>query len=173
MYQAYINISFVYNQYVYIDLGTLSVLVKCAMMTENVLEGCNGPVSQTIASVKALLQWKKISTDPLPADVSMNNGRLVLVLSNKKDVYYTVTPSRCSCPSATYRPGQPCKHQRKHFPGPQKSREELEAEGDSVLAAQNGPRRLARPPEESSIRPECKWPGGLNGPADEPIKAVV
>jgi hypothetical protein len=117
----------------------------------------NGPVTQSIEAVKALLIWKGHTTNPLPADVSLDNGRLVLVLSNKKDVYYTVTPKACSCPAATYHPGQPCKHQRKHFPGPQKSREELEAEGDSILAAHNsGARRLARPPEESSIRPEEK-----------------
>ena len=134
----------------------------------NLLEGRTGPITQSVDAVKALLSWKKIASDPLPADLSLDNGRLVLVLSNKKDVYYTVTPTKCSCPAATYHPGQPCKHQRKHFPGPQKSREELEAEGDSILAAHNsGARRLARPPEESSIRPECKWPGGLNGPVDE------
>ena len=149
MYQAYINISFVYNQYVYIDLGTLSVLVKCAMMTENALEGCNGPVSQTIVSVKALLQWKKISTDPLPADVSLDNGRLILILSNKKDVYYTCTSIKCSCPANTYNPGQHCKHQRKYFPQPKME--------------------VAEP---SSIRPVGKWPGGLNGPVEE-CKSVV
>jgi CubicO group peptidase (beta-lactamase class C family) len=65
-------------------------------------------------------------------------SRLVLVLSNKKDSYYVVTPAKCSCPAATYHPGQPCKHQRKHFP------------------------QVAMPAaEEESIRPECKWPGGL------------
>ena len=143
------------------------------MSGKNLLEGRTGPISQSVASVKALLQWKKIASDPLPADVSLDNGRLVLVLSNKKDVFYTVTPSRCSCPAATYHPGQPCKHARKYFPGPQKSREELEAEGDSILAAQNGPRRLAKPPEESSIKPEGKWQGGLNGPVDELVKAAV
>ena len=138
------------------------------MSGKNLLEGRTGPITQSVDAVKALLSWKKIASDPLPADLSLDNGRLVLVLSNKKDVYYTVTPTKCSCPAATYHPGQPCKHQRKHFPGPQKSREELEAEGDSILAAHNsGARRLARPPEESSIRPECKWPGGLNGPVDE------
>ena len=114
------------------------------MMTENALEGCNGPVSQTIASVKALLQWKKISTDPLPADVSLDNGRLILILSNKKDVYYTCTSIKCSCPANTYNPGQHCKHQRKYFPQPKME--------------------VAEP---SSIRPEGKWSGGLNGPVDE------
>ena len=127
----------------------------------------SSPVTQSVPAVKALLQWKKIASDPLPADLSLDNGRLVLVLSNKKDVFYTVTAKACSCPSATYHGGR-CKHQRKYFPEPQKSREELEAEGANILAAHNsGARRLARPPEESSIRPECKWPGGLNGPVDE------
>jgi hypothetical protein len=71
-------------------------------------------------------------------------SRLVLVLSNKKDSYYVVTPAKCSCPAATYHPGQPCKHQRKHFP------------------------QVAMPAsEKENIRPECKWPGGLNGPVDE------
>jgi hypothetical protein len=143
------------------------------MNGKNMLEGRTGPITQSVDAVKVLLTWKGHPINPLPADVSLDNGRLVLVLSNKKDVFYTVTPTKRSCPAATYHPGQPCKHQRKHFPGPQKSREVLEAEGDSILAAQNGPRRLAKPPEESSIRPECKWPGGLNGPVDEPIKAVV
>ena len=138
------------------------------MNGKNLLEGRTGPITQSFEAVKALLQWKKIASDPLPADVSLDNGRMVLVLSNKKDVFYTVTATKCSCPAATYHPGQPCKHQRKHFPGPQKSREELEAEGDSILAAHNsGARRLARPPEESSIKPEGKWPGGMNGPVDE------
>jgi len=114
------------------------------MFEKNLLEGRTGPITQSVDAVKVLLTWKKIASDPLPADVSMDNGWLVLVLSNKKDVYYTVTPSRCSCPSATYHPGQPCKHQRKHFP------------------------QVAMPTATASesIRPECKWPGGLNGPVD-------
>ena len=128
-------------------------ILDIGMMTTNtkvILEGHNGPVTQSVAAIKALLQYKKISTDPLPADVSLDNGRLVLVLSNKKDVFYTVTPTKCSCPSATYHPGQPCKHIRKHFPQEQ-----------AATVAKSG-----------SIRPECKWPNGLNGPVDE-CRAVV
>jgi hypothetical protein len=105
----------------------------------------NGPVTQSIEAVKALLIWKGHTTNPLSADVSLDNGRLVLVLSNKKDVYYTVTPTKCSCPAATYHPGQPCKHQRKYF-------------GAKLEQAATA---------SESIRPECKWPGGLNGPVDE------
>ena len=85
------------------------------MSGKNLLEGRTGPITQSVDAVKALLSWKKIASDPLPADVSMDNGRLVLVLSNKKDVYYTVTPTKCSCPAHTYHPGQRCKHQRKYF----------------------------------------------------------
>jgi hypothetical protein len=125
-------------------------------MSGKVLVQMQNPVTQSIDAVKSLLQWKKIASDPLPADVSLDNGRLVLVLSNKKDVFYTVTPTKCSCPSATYHPGQPCKHQRKHFGANPVT---FQATGSN-----NNP---------SSIKPACKWPGGLNGPVDEPIKAVV
>ena len=115
------------------------------MSGKNLLEGRTGPITQSVDAVKALLQWKKIASDPLPADVSMDNGRLVLVLSNKKDVFYTVTPAKCSCPAATYNPGTACKHIRKHFP------QELAA-----TVAHTG-----------SIKPEGKWPGGMNGPVDK------
>ena len=117
-----------------------------------ILEGHNDPVTQSVAAIKALLQYKKISTDPLPADLSLDNGRLVLVLSNKKDAYYTVTATICSCPAAVYHPGQPCKHIRAHFGA------KLE---QAAIAAESG-----------SIKSEGKWPGGLNGPVDE-CKVVV
>ena len=42
-------------------------------------------------------------------------GSLKLVKSNKGDAFYGVTATKCSCPSAAYRPGQSCKHQRKFF----------------------------------------------------------
>jgi hypothetical protein len=115
------------------------------MSGKNLLEGRTGPITQSVDAVKALLSWKKIASNPLPADVSLDNGRLVLVLSNKKDVFYTVTATKCSCPAATYHSGQPCKHQRKHFPQEQ------------VVAVA----------ESESIRPEGKWPGGMNGPVDK------
>jgi hypothetical protein len=113
------------------------------MNAKNLLEGRTGPITQSVDAVKALLSWKKIASDPLSADVSMDNGRLVLVLSNKKDVYYTTTVRACSCPSSTFRGGR-CKHQRHYFPQEQ----------------------VATAAESSSIRPEGKWPGGLNGPVD-------
>ena len=127
------------------------------------------PKTQSVAAVKALLAWKQVSCDPLPEFVEMGDGdsRLVLVLSNKKDAFYTVTSRACSCPAATYHHG-PCKHQRKYFPQPKKSREELEAEGEAILVAHhNIVKRLARPPE-SSIRDSLPgWPGGAHGPLDK------
>jgi len=76
-------------------------------------------------------------------------GSLKLVKSNKGDAFYGVTARKCSCPSATYQPGSPCKHRRQHFP------------------------QIAKPAasESGSIRPEGKWPGGLNGPVN--LQAVV
>ena len=130
---------------------------------------CESLKTQSAEAIKSLLTWKKVSCDPLPEFVEMGEGdnRLVLVLSNKKDAYYTVTAKSCSCPAATYHPGTRCKHQRKYFPQPKKSREELEAEGEAILEAHhNTAKRLARPPE-SSIRDSLPgWPGGLNGPVE-------
>ena len=117
-------------------------------MYERTIIQMETPVSQSIEAVKSLLTWRGRGCDPMPYILEFVNegegSRLVLVLSNKKDSYYVVTPAKCSCPSATYHPGQPCTHQRKHFP------------------------QVAMPfAEVESIRPECKWPGGLNGPVDK------
>jgi len=75
------------------------------------------PQTQTVKAVCALLAWKGRSSNPLPSFVELGSGegRVVLVLSNKKDAYYTVTARDCSCPAAIYHHG-PCKHQRKYFP---------------------------------------------------------
>jgi hypothetical protein len=114
------------------------------MSGRNLLEGRTGPVTQSVAAIKSLLAYVGRASDPMPSDVSLDNGYLVLVLSNKKDAYYTVTATKCSCPAASYHHG-PCKHQRKFFPQVTKP--------------------LATEPE--SIRPTGKWPGGRNGPVDE------
>ncbi len=78
----------------------------------------NTPKTQSVEAVCALLLWKARPHDPLPLFVEIGNGEdhVVLVLSNKRDCFYVVTPRACSCPSATYHPGQSCKHQRKYFP---------------------------------------------------------
>ena len=110
-----------------------------------VILNIESPVTQSIDAIKSLLAYVGRASDPMPSDVSLDDGRMVLILSNKKDCYYVVTPAKCSCPAATYHPGQTCKHQRKHFP----------QEQVAAVAA------------SGSIGPECKWPGGLNGPVDE------
>jgi hypothetical protein len=101
------------------------------------------PKTQTVEAVEALATYLN---KPIKAGV-LDLGAVKLVLSNKKDCYYTVTSRVCSCPSATYRPGQTCKHQRKYFPQP------------------------AKPVEATdSIRPVGKWAGGHNGPV--PIEMI-
>ncbi len=127
---------------------------------------CESPKTQSLDAVKALLAFKKVACNPLPQEVSLDDGRLVLVLNNKKDAYYVVTPMGCSCPAATYHPGKPCKHSRKSYPQPKKSGVELEAEGDAILEAHhNIAKRLARPPED--IRASLPgWPEGAHGPVE-------
>jgi hypothetical protein len=109
------------------------------------------PKTQSLDAVKALLSWRSRGSDPLPSFVEMGDGegRMVLVLSNKKDCFYVTTVRACSCPAAVYNRG-PCKHQRKHFG------EELAAIGPKPKPAGRG-----------------KWPGGMNGPIDpEEIEAA-
>ena len=109
-------------------------------MVEKTLLASGSPITQRIDAVKSLLAWKKVSSDPLPQEVSLDSGRLVLVLSKKKDCYYVVTANGCSCPAATYHPGTRCKHSKKYFPQPE---------------------------QEENIRDSLPgWPGGLNGPVE-------
>jgi hypothetical protein len=108
-------------------------------------------VTQTTASVVSLLKYLGKSFDPLPQTVDLPG--LVLVLSNKRDVYYTTSKTSCSCPAAAYRPGQRCKHQRKYFP---------QADKPVSLAPVD------------SLQTAGKWPGGFNGPVDpESIKEGI
>ena len=133
-------------------------------MSEKILFNVSSPVTQKPEAVEALAAYLN---KPIEAGV-LDLGSAKLVKSNKGDAFYTVTAKACSCPAMTYHPGMACKHQRKYFPQPKKSREELEAEGESILEAHhNTAKRLARPPEESSIRDSLPgWPGGHNGPVE-------
>jgi len=85
-----------------------------------VILNIESPVTQSVAAIKSLLAYVGRASNPLPSDVSLENGRVVLVLSNKKDAYYCTTATKCSCPSAAYGHGASCKHQRKFFPQPEK-----------------------------------------------------
>jgi hypothetical protein len=108
-------------------------------------------ITQSVESIVELLKFRGLPSSPLPEKIDLTG--LVLVLCNKKDAYYVVTDTGCSCPSATYRPGQRCKHQRKYFPM-------IDAK-TQVYSESN-----------DSIRPIGKWPGGFNGPVDlESIEA--
>jgi hypothetical protein len=100
-------------------------------------------------AVKALLAWKGHPVNPLPADVSLDNGRLVLILSNKKDAYYTCTAAKCSCPGNQFRHN--CKHMRKYFPETAKP--------------------AATVTETGSIRPTGEWIGPDGQRANGPVEA--
>ena len=109
------------------------------------------PVTQSTAAVVELLNFLGKTSNPIPEIVELSS--MSLVLSNKKDVFYVTTANSCSCPSAAYRPGQKCKHQRRYFP-------EIGAAKDVAKG------------DTGSICPSGKWPGGFNGPVDiESIKA--
>jgi hypothetical protein len=112
-------------------------------MSGKTLIEMQNPVTQSLDAIKSLLAFVGRASDPLPSDVSLDNGRLVLVLSNKKDCFYTVTEKACSCPSAIYRHNGPCKHQRKYFGA--------KVEQSTV----------------TDIMQEGKWPHGENGPVVE------
>ncbi len=98
------------------------------------------PVTQTAEAVKSLITYHNHGHEPaeMPAFYRLT-AEMVLAQSNKKDVYYVVTPKSCSCPAKTYNPGKPCKHQRKYL--------------------------NLKPTQEpvDSIRPTGKW-HGRNGP---------
>ncbi len=112
-------------------------------MTTRILFGAS--VTQSTEAVESLLKYLGKPSAPLPDVVKLLD--MVLVLSNRKNAYYVTTVKSCSCPSAAYRPGQKCKHQRRYFPGT------------------DAPGRV-KAETSDSIRPSGKWPGGFNGPVD-------
>jgi len=105
------------------------------------------PSTQSMEAVKSLLTWRGHPTDPMPASVELGQGenRVVLVLNGKRDAYYTVTSRSCSCPSATYRPGKTCKHQRAYFPRAKPAQEPV----DSIRPDMRGFRPFALLPGEA------------------------
>ena len=147
------------------------------------LQDSGSPITQSKEAVKSLLAYVGLASDPLPTFLELPDKRCILVLSNKKDSYYTVTPESCSCPSATYRPGKPCKHQRKYFPEaikagegytrPMTMAETLEEHDRNLPKLPKRYQRMVRAAREESaedsdsIRPAGKWPGGFNGPVDQ------
>jgi hypothetical protein len=149
----------------------------------NVLIEKEALVTQSVKSVVELLNYIGQSADPLPDSVKLPG--LVLVLSSRKDVYYTTTARSCSCPSANYRPDQTCKHRQTYFPDVEKAERIAEAKSKTELSRQQArdyqaqqralkakallgsaeDERLTANPEDR-IKPEGKWPGGHNGPVE-------
>lgn len=150
------------------------------MLNKTLYEG-KSPLTQRAEAVKQLIEF--VTGEPckeLPANFALANGAQ-LTKSSKGDVFYMTTPTACSCPGFTYRGS--CKHvtalrsgngvnaSRAQAQAYQARQRELRARANAGMAESlpepTGPaRRLARPPEDS-IKPEGKWPGGLNGPVSE------
>jgi len=138
-------------------------LVRIEMLNKAVIAS---PVTQSREAVEQLIAYFNHGQQPeeMPSFYRLS-GELVLVRSNKGDAYYVTTAKSCSCPASVYNPGKPCKHSRKYFPQPQKSRVELEAEGEAILEAHhNTAKRLARPPDIRDSLPG--WPEGAHGPVE-------
>jgi hypothetical protein len=137
------------------------------------------PITQSVNSVVELLNFLEKPSNPLPETVELRGMRLVL--SGKRDSYYSVTAESCSCPSHFYR-GGPCKHQRRYFPKNNSSHQSL---AESIDQANENLKRMpkryqamvsaareAAEDDPDSIKPTGKWPGGFNGPVDlDEIKA--
>jgi hypothetical protein len=68
------------------------------------------PVTQTIDSGKVLAKYLGM-TEEIPQEIALANGAR-LVLSTKRDAYYTVVRGKCSCKAGQY--GRRCKHLAAH-----------------------------------------------------------
>jgi hypothetical protein len=135
--------------------------------------------TQNVKSVVELLNFLGRASNPLPQSVELPG--MLLVLSGKRDSYYTVSSESCSCPSHFYR-GGPCKHQRRYFAKNITSRQTL---AESIEQADENLKRMPKryqamvsnarevaKDDPDSIKPTGKWPGGFNGPVDlDEIKA--
>jgi len=126
----------------------------------------------TVAEMVEILTGKVRKTAAKKIDLSGIN--ISLILSSKEDGYYRVTPDSCTCKGwhfsqQKYGIGK-CRHHTQAFP-------EEATQNAQSLEMIVGPRKLARPAEEESIRPTGGWGEGLNGPVDtmpfEKKKAVV
>jgi len=114
-------------------------------MSGRILVQMQTPVTQKPEAVETLAAYLNKTLEAGVLDL----GAAKLVKSNKGDAFYTVTAKACSCPAATYHPGQPCKHQRKYF----------------------GVKPESRPAEAASIRPIAGWIGPDGQRANGPVEA--
>ncbi len=140
------------------------------------------PKTQSIESVKNLLTCIGRSTDPMPSLVDLAGG-VRLTKSSKGDVYYTTTPTACSCPARNFNPNKQCEHMkallaessRAQAKAHQARQRELRAKAKArvVEEPQEPAKRLARPPGDC-IRPDMAGfkPFSLL-PSEEKTKAIL
>ncbi len=133
------------------------------------------PKTQSIGAVKVLLAWKGRAVDSLPSFVELAGG-VRLTLSSKGDVYYTTTPTNCSCPARTYHPGKPCKHMKALLTG--NSLAASQAQARAYQAHQREAKTMPAPavdsirPDVSHFRPVSLLPCLNANPKDSAIATV-
>jgi hypothetical protein len=118
-------------------------------MAARTILNTSNPKTQSIDAIKALLSWQGRAADPLPSYLELGGGegKVVLVLSNERDSYYTCTKSDCSCPASVYHRG-PCKHRRKYFAGELTTGATKKSQGTDLI-----PRQQFKPFIEDAARP--------------------
>jgi hypothetical protein len=134
-------------------------VVKLTRIPRKVFIDAKSPTTQSTEAVKQLIAYHHHGEEPkeMP-DFYQLSGEMVLVLSNKKDAYYVVTPKACSCPAATYHPGQPCKHRAKFFVTSNPHRislaETLEQADKNLSKMPKSYQRMVRMAREAAETPE-------------------
>jgi hypothetical protein len=135
-------------------------------MSNKTILSVASPLTQSADAVKQLIEF--VTGKPceeMPANFALANGAQ-LTKSSKGDVFYVTTPTTCSCPGFTYRGS--CKHVIAL-----KSGNSVNASRSQAQAYQARQRELKAKAKaggslpETCIKPEVKWPGGLNGPVNE------
>lgn len=79
-------------------------------MSGRILVQIQTPITQKPEAFEALAAYLNKNIEAGVLDL----GAAKLVKSNKVDAFYTVTAKACSCPAATYHPGQQCRKANRH-----------------------------------------------------------
>ena len=108
---------------------------------------------QTVRELIEIITGRHTEIDTQKVDLPERLQAMSLVLSSKGDSYYRVTPDSCTCKGWHYSQQKygvgKCRHHTLAFP------EEARDNARILEEVREGPRRLARSPEESdSIRPK-------------------
>jgi hypothetical protein len=156
------------------------------MNGKNLLEGRIGATTQESSAVKTLIEYATGKTcEELPAIFKLADGAQ-LTRSSKGDVFYYTSEKVCTCPGFCYR--RSCKHVKALLSGNtveasraqarayQARQRDLraKAKASSLPEPKEPAKKLARPPEEASIRPDMRGFKPISPlPGEERAKSTV